>query len=190
MPHTRETWVPDQENHWVSILPPPAISGSCFLVYRKRPVMLYWFYIGVHLKSSAALLTEDSNAKLQLKYDLFVLLKLSFENAPPLCISFLFKTLLRRAYVQNFQHHFFLIMHNSRTPCSTQNFSNKPWTPLCGRQQLRNVSESSADWPCMRQLVKWLKIRSMYVWDSNIIFPFVSTKGSPYKDVTRLPFMN
>lgn len=70
MPRTRETWVPDQENHWVSILPPPAISGSCFLVYRKRPVMLYCFYIGVHLKSSAALLTEDSSAILQLKYDL------------------------------------------------------------------------------------------------------------------------
>jgi len=85
-----------------------------YRVHEERPVMNFWFYVGVHLKSCAVLSAEDSSTILQLKYDLSVLplppaLKMSFESFPPLCMLLFFKTLLRRASVYIFQYHFSLL---------------------------------------------------------------------------------
>jgi hypothetical protein len=80
----------------------------------ERPVMNFWFYIGIRLKHFAALSAEDCSTILQLQYEFFVLpllpaLKMSFENFSPQCILLFLKTLLRRASVQNFQYHFLLL---------------------------------------------------------------------------------
>jgi hypothetical protein len=156
-----------------------------FPILKERPVMNFWFYIGVHLKSIAALSAEDSSTILQLKYEISLppALKVSFENFLPLCILLFFKTLLRRTSRQNFQHIFFLLHtiyavfaneHIVLHKYFRQILNCLVWDTTgkeCVRAQCSLALRKVVHIP--RLLVKILKLRCMYLWGLTIILPVV-----------------
>jgi hypothetical protein len=187
MPQQSETRVPDMKsigyrffNHrQFQLLASPCRGKTCcasLILYRPT------------LRSSAALWADDFSTVLQLKHKVFIVplfpaLNPSLEEFPPLSISFFFKTLLRRTFVQNVRQHIFLMMHNlpnycQRAHCSTENIYNILWTALYETQQIRShmpaltgLAYGSSNFYAAGKVIK--DTPCICVWGSNKVLPFV-----------------